>query len=62
MIKSYFEIKKMIKPYYEIKETEEFCTICYNNTCNYILIKCNHKFCKECLEIIAQCAYCRKEI
>ena len=59
MIKSYFEIKKMIKPYYEIKETEEFCTICYNNTCNYELIKCKHKHCKECLDKLEKCGYCR---
>jgi len=60
--KSYKKIQRMIIPYYEIKETEEFCNICYNNTCNYELITCKHQYCKECLEKISKCAYCRREI
>jgi len=62
--KTYIYILKYILKlkYYEEINTEEICNICYNNTSNCKLNVCIHKYCKECIEKIEQCGYCRTEI
>ena len=45
-----------------IVEQDFFCTVCFSNTINTIIIQCGHSFCRECAEKLDMCAVCRGEI
>ncbi len=50
------------------QETDDICPICMNDICkvNYVITKCNHKFCFDCLcnacNTKSECPLCRDRI
>jgi len=50
------------------KEIDDICPICMNDICkvNYVITKCNHKFCFDCLckacNVKNECPLCRNDI
>jgi hypothetical protein len=48
-------------------ENAEECTICMERNCNLLSVKCNHSFCRECIQSWVDthhdtCPLCRKQL
>lgn len=42
-------------------ESDEECAVCTEKSCN-VKFECNHMICKECMEKVTKCPYCRRNI